>query len=77
MVPPLCFYHHWLVHEGGWRLKKHRDGRLSVYPPPPGWRPGTIYRCGKPIREGPVPPSGDRQEEHVACGRVEDVFGVV
>lgn len=49
---PLCRYHHWLVHEGGWRLRKYPDGNVTVFPPPPGWRPGTIYRRGQPIREG-------------------------
>jgi hypothetical protein len=53
---PLCSYHHWLVHEGGWRVKKHPNGRISVFPPPPGWRPGTIYRRGKPVREGAAAP---------------------
>jgi hypothetical protein len=48
---PCCKYHHWLLHEGGWRIKKHRDGKISIYPPPPGWRPGTIYRHGKPLTE--------------------------
>ena len=48
---PFCLYHHWLVHEGGWRVKKHRDGTIVLYPPPPGWRPGTIYRHGKPLTE--------------------------
>jgi hypothetical protein len=48
---PCCKYHHWLLHEGGWRIKKHRNGEISFYPPPPGWRPGTIYRRGKPVTE--------------------------
>ena len=47
----LCRRHHVLVHEGGWRVKKHRDGTIVLYPPPPGWRPGTIYRNGRPITE--------------------------
>ncbi len=50
---PGCRYHHWLVHEGGWRLLKHPDGRITAIPPPPGWQPGTIYRSGKPVREPP------------------------
>jgi hypothetical protein len=48
---PCCKYHHWLVHEGGWRVKKQRDGTVVLYPPPPGWRPGTIYRNGRPVTE--------------------------
>ena len=50
---PLCKFHHWLVHEGGWRVRKHGDGTIVFYPPPPGWRPGTIYRHGKPVTENP------------------------
>ncbi|HEY3735316.1 MAG TPA: HNH endonuclease signature motif containing protein [Streptosporangiaceae bacterium] len=49
---PVCNYHHWLVHEGGWRMRKHPGGRIVLIPPPPGWRPGIIYRRGKPIRAG-------------------------
>jgi hypothetical protein len=48
---PLCKFHHWLVHEGGWRVSKHRDGTITFHPPPSGWRPGTIYRHGKPVTE--------------------------
>jgi hypothetical protein len=48
---PFCLYDHWLVHEGGWRVKKQPDGALTFLPPPPGWRPGTIYRRGKPLPE--------------------------
>jgi hypothetical protein len=48
---PFCGYHHWLVHEGGWQVTKHTDGAITLTAPPPGWRPGTIYRCGKPVRE--------------------------
>jgi hypothetical protein len=48
---PFCAYHHWLVHEGGWRVQKLPDGTISLHPPPPGWRPGTIYRRGRPATE--------------------------
>jgi hypothetical protein len=48
---PFCDYHHWLVHEGGWRARKLPDGTITLHPPPPGWRPGTIYRHGKPLTE--------------------------
>jgi Domain of unknown function (DUF222) len=48
---PCCKYHHWLLHEGGWRIKKRSTGEISIYPPPPGWKPGTIYRHGKPLTE--------------------------
>ena len=53
---PGCHYHHWLVHEGGWRILKHPDSHITAIPPPPGWQPGTIYRSGKPIREHPPHP---------------------
>ncbi len=49
---PVCEYCHWLVHEGGWRLSKDPDGQITLHPPSPGWRPGTIYRHGKPVKEG-------------------------
>ena len=48
---PFCLYHHWLVHEGGWHARKNPDATITLYPPPPGWRPGTIYRHGKPVTE--------------------------
>jgi hypothetical protein len=48
---PLCKYDHWLVHEGGWRVKKQPGGALTFFPPPRGWRPGTVYRSGKPVPE--------------------------
>jgi hypothetical protein len=48
---PLCEYHHWLVHEGGWRIGRQQGGGVAFIPPPPGWRPGTIYRRGQPVRE--------------------------
>jgi hypothetical protein len=48
---PVCLYDHWLVHEGGWRVTRQPEGTLTFIPPPPGWRPGTIYRRGKPLAE--------------------------
>jgi HNH endonuclease len=48
---PFCNFHHWLVHEGGWRVVKNPAGGLVLIAPPPGWRPGTIYRHGKPLPE--------------------------
>lgn len=52
---PFCLFHHWLVHEGGWRVIKQPDGALVMIPPPRGWQPGTIYRRGKPLPEsGPL-----------------------
>ena len=58
---PCCGYHHWLIHEGGWRIKKHPGGTITTYPPPPGWRPGTIYRSGKLVREHPAPAGASRK----------------
>jgi hypothetical protein len=54
---PCCLYHHWLIHEGGWRIKKHPDGTITTIPPPPGWKPGAIYRKGKLVHEHPAAPS--------------------
>jgi hypothetical protein len=48
---PVCLYDHWLVHEGGWQILRQPDGALIFIPPPSGWRPGTIYRHGKPLAE--------------------------
>jgi hypothetical protein len=45
------------VHEGGWQVRKEPDGTLVLIPPPPGWRPGTIYRRGKPLSD--TTPSAD------------------
>jgi hypothetical protein len=30
----LCSAHHHLVHEGGWQIRRNRDGRILVRPPP-------------------------------------------
>jgi Domain of unknown function (DUF222) len=52
---PLCEYHHYLVHEGGWRLQKDALGRITTAPPPLGWRgPSRHWRSGQPIT-GPPP----------------------
>jgi Domain of unknown function (DUF222)/HNH endonuclease len=48
---PFCTHDHWLVHEGGWQVTKKADGTLIMTPPPPSWKPGTIYRHGKPLPE--------------------------
>lgn len=52
---PLCGYHHYLVHEGGWGLGKDLHGRITAVPPPPGW-PGQrkYWRNGHPFG-GPPP----------------------
>ena len=55
---PFCRYHHWLVHEGGWQISRSPDGTLAFVPPAPGWRPGTVFRRGKPLPDtAPQPPS--------------------
>ncbi len=52
---PVCDYHHYLVHEGGWRLRKNSDGTITAIPPPPNWPgPRTHWRDGKP-KTGPPP----------------------
>jgi hypothetical protein len=56
---PCCLYHHWLIHAGGWRVAKHPDGAVTAIPPPPGWRPGTVYRHGKPLPEHRPAPGAD------------------
>lgn len=48
---PFCGFDHWRVHEGGWQLARRPDGSVLMLPPPPGWRPGTIYRRGKPLSD--------------------------
>ncbi|MDQ6748993.1 MAG: HNH endonuclease, partial [Candidatus Dormibacteraeota bacterium] len=30
---PLCYRHHWMVHEGGWSLVKTDAGILTIPPP--------------------------------------------
>lgn len=64
---PACQFHHWLVHEGGWRLARCRDGTLTSIPPPPGWRPGTVYRSGKPVPETAGHPPPARPPHHPAA----------
>jgi Domain of unknown function (DUF222) len=51
---PLCEFHHFLVHEGGWHLGKDRHGVIRVSPPPPAWPgPRRRWRNGRPIDAGP------------------------
>jgi Domain of unknown function (DUF222) len=67
---PVCAYHHYLVHEGGWRLTKDVLGQITAVPPPLSWRgPDRHWRNGKPItgpppdfrsRNGPPPGPGPR-----------------
>jgi hypothetical protein len=39
----LCRHHHWMVHEGGWRLSLSPDGRLITVPPETEFYPATVY----------------------------------
>jgi hypothetical protein len=36
----ICHRHHWLVHEGGWKLVRAEDGRMLAVAPVPtvAWR---------------------------------------
>ncbi|MGE5291744.1 MAG: DUF222 domain-containing protein [Micromonosporaceae bacterium] len=52
---PLCDYHHYLVHEGGWHLHKDPHGHITTIPPPLSWRgPRRHWRNGRLIN-GPPP----------------------
>jgi len=52
---PLCDFHHYLVHEGGWHLDKDRHGAILAVPPPPTWPgPRKRWRNGRPIAGGPA-----------------------
>ena len=35
----LCHRHHWMVHEGGWKLVRGEDERILAIPPLPGYMP--------------------------------------
>jgi uncharacterized protein DUF222/HNH endonuclease len=37
----LCQHHHWMVHEGGWRLALAGDGRVLAIPPESGFYPSA------------------------------------
>jgi hypothetical protein len=51
---PVCDYHHFLVHEGGWRLSKNRRGDIVFVPPPPNWPgPRRHWRNGRAIAGRP------------------------
>ncbi len=39
----LCHRHHWMVHEGGWKLVRAEDLRLVAVPPLPGYMPSTPW----------------------------------
>jgi hypothetical protein len=46
----LCDYHHWLMHEGGWRLRWGEDGKLEPIPP---IRPGAPLSAPLPGARAP------------------------
>jgi hypothetical protein len=39
----LCQHHHWMVHEGGWRLSLAADGRVISIPPETEFYPPQFY----------------------------------
>ena len=39
----LCQHHHWMVHEGGWRLSLAADGRVLAIPPETDFYPPDFY----------------------------------
>ena len=39
----LCQHHHWMVHEGGWRLSLAADGRVIAIPPETDFYPPDFY----------------------------------
>jgi len=39
----LCQHHHWMVHEGGWRLSLAADGRVLAIPPETDFYPPEFY----------------------------------
>jgi hypothetical protein len=39
----LCQHHHWMVHEGGWRLSISADGRVLAIPPETDFVPSRFY----------------------------------
>jgi hypothetical protein len=32
-IIPLCLRHHWMVHEGGWKILRTDDGSIVTLPP--------------------------------------------
>jgi len=36
-LAPLCYRHHWMVHEGGCQLVRTDDGRFPTVPPSTGF----------------------------------------
>ena len=55
----VCFFHHKLVHEYGWKVKRGRDGTVRWFEPD-----GTQYRAGP----GPPPDGIERQPALSAAG---------
>ena len=44
----LCHRHHWMVHEGGWKLARSDDGRLLAIPPVYDyWRTAQLQRSSR------------------------------
>ena len=39
----LCQHHHWMVHEGGWRLSLAGDGRVLAIPPETEFYPAQLH----------------------------------
>ncbi|MDH3752278.1 MAG: HNH endonuclease [Acidimicrobiia bacterium] len=63
-LTPLCSKHHHLIHEGGWRTRRHSNGSLEYLRPPTRApdRPGPRER-----RERPEPREPREPREH-PCG---------
>ncbi len=44
----ICTFHHWLAHEGGWKMRMQPDGTIRWYTPE-----GRLYRPGPALPRGP------------------------
>ena len=65
----LCDPHHHLVHEGGWKLTRHEDGRITAISPD-----GTVLTAHPRIRGRPTPPAPEPAQQLTlqGCGARHD-----
>jgi hypothetical protein len=58
---PCCLYHHWLIHEGGWRISKRSDGTITTIPHPPAGNPAPSTATANPSPNAPARPTRHRR----------------
>jgi hypothetical protein len=62
----VCFFHHRLVHEHGWKMERDREGRVRWFRPD-----GSRHMPPMSVRPGPPTISGTRSRALTRAGPLE------